>query len=106
MLLQVTLLEVSSLCSHILLSADSIVVLRELSDRAGWGRVKYKRSFEDILKITAKKKNPDIITFRFGTGTGEDAVVTEQLRFRIPNTTKATAAIKNQILKYQEACES
>lgn len=90
-------------CSHIMLSSGSMIVLRELSDRAGWGRVKYKRSFEYILKITAKKKNPDIITFKFGTGTGEDAEITEQLRFRIPNTGKATAAIKNQILKHQES---
>ena len=37
----------------------------------------------------------------FGTGAGEMAVVTEQLRFQIPNTHKATEAIKNQILKYQ-----
>lgn len=83
-----------------------MIILRELSDREGWGRVKYKRSYEFILKITAKKKNPDIITFRFGTGTGVDAVITEQLRFRIPNTVKATGAIKNQILKYQEIIES
>ncbi len=85
-----------------MLSSDALIVLRELSDRAGWGRVKHKRSFEYILKITAKKKNPDIITFKFGTGMGEDAVITDQLRFRIPNTGKATGAIKSQILKYQE----
>jgi hypothetical protein len=88
-----------------MLSSNSIIVLRELSDRAGWGRVKYRRSFDGILKITAKKKNPDIITFKFGTGIGESAEVTEQLRFRIPNTSKATAAIKKQILKHQESTE-
>lgn len=85
-----------------MLSSNALVVLRELSDRAGWGRVKYRHCYDYVLKITAKKKNPDIITFKFGTGTGEDARVTEQLRFRIPNTSKATSAIKNQILKYQE----
>lgn len=87
--------------SHILLTPDSLLVLRELSDRAGWARVKHRHKLETVLKITAKKKNPDIITFKFGTGAGETAVVTEQLRFRIPNTHKATEAIKNQILKYQ-----
>ena len=80
-----------------------MIVLRELSDRAGWGRVKHRHSFDYILKITAKKKNPDIITFKFGTGTGDEAVIMEQLRFRIPNTAKATGAIKSQILKYQES---
>lgn len=79
-----------------------MIVLRELSDRAGWGRVKYKHSLDYILKITAKKKNPDIITFKFGTGSGVDAVISDQLRFRIPNTSKATSAIKSQILRFQE----
>ena len=87
--------------SRILLTPDSLLVLCELSDRAGWARVKHRHKLETVLKITAKKKNPDIITFKFGTGAGETAVVTEQLRFRIPNTHKATDAIKNQILKYQ-----
>ena len=86
--------------SYILLIPDSLLVLCELSDRAGWARVKHRHKLETVLKITAKK-NPDIITFKFGTGAGETAVVTEQLRFRIPNTHKATDAIKNQILKYQ-----
>ena len=63
--------------------------------------MKHRHKLETVLKITAKKKNPDIITFKFGTGAGETAIVNEQLRFRIPNTHKATEAIKNQILKYQ-----
>lgn len=79
-----------------------MTVLRELSDREGWGRVKHRHPLDYILKITAKKKHQDIITFRFGTGLGEEAVVTEQLRFRIPNTGKAMSAVKDQILKLQE----
>ena len=80
-------------------------VLRKLSDREGWGCVKYKHPFECILKI-----NPDIITFKFGTGTGQDAEITEQLRFRIPNTSAARpqvlGAIKTQIMKHQDGITS
>ena len=88
--------------SHILLTTDSLMVLRELSDRAGWARVKHRHKLESVLKITAKKKHPDIITFKFGTGSGDNFVITEQLRFRIPNTQKATLAIKTQIVKYTQ----
>ena len=80
-----------------MLTADSLVVLRELSDRAGWGRIKYRHKFSTILKITAKKKHTDIITFRFGSGSGAEVVVSQQLRFRVPNTHKFTAAIKAQL---------
>ena len=74
-----------------------MVILRELSDRAGWARVKHRCRLGSILKITAKKKHPDIITFKFGSGFGAEAVVTHYWRFRIPNTQKVTAAIKTQI---------
>ena len=83
--------------SHLVLTADSLIILRELSDRAGWGRVKHRHILSTILKITAKKKHPDIITFKFGTGSGAEAVVTHQLRFRIPNTHKFTSAIRSQL---------
>lgn len=88
-------------CSHIVVTADSVIILRELSDRAGWGRVKYKHTLASILKITAKKKHPDIITFKFGTGSGGEAVVSHQLRFRVPNTHKFTSAIKSQLQAQQ-----
>ena len=80
-----------------MLTADSLVILRELSDRAGWGRIKYRHRLSTILKITAKKKHQDIITFRFGSGSGAEVVVSEQLRFRVPNTHKFTTAIKKQL---------
>ena len=86
-----------SSASHLVVTADSLVVLRELSDRAGWGRVKYRHMLSTILKITAKKKHPDVITFRFGTGSGNQAVITQMLRFRVPNTHKFTSAIKSQL---------
>lgn len=80
-----------------MVTADSLIVLRELSDRAGWGRVKYRHTLISILKITAKKKHPDIITFKFGTGSVPEAVVSHELRFRVPNTHKFTSAIKSQL---------
>ena len=89
-------------CSHIVLTSSNMIILRELSDREGWGKVKHRYALDYILKITAKKKNPEIITFRFGTGIGEEAVITDQLRLRIPNTTKVTTAVKEQIMNYQD----
>lgn len=83
--------------SHIVLTADSLIVLRELSDRAGWGRVKHRHKLTSILRITAKKKHPDLITFRFGSGSGDDMVISHQLRFRVPNTHKFTSAIKSRL---------
>ena len=76
-------------------------MLRELSDRVGWAVVKHRHKIQSVLKITAKKKHPDIITFTFGHGSGQSAVPTHQIRFQMPNPQKATAAIKAHISRVQ-----
>ena len=76
-----------------------MVVLREAPDRAGWGRVKHTEPLLSILKITAKKKDRNIIIFRFGKLEDEEAVVNKVIRLRIPNSHKATEAVQQQIAK-------
>ena len=47
------------------LTKEKLILLRELSDRTGYARVKAKHSVKHLSKITAKKKHPDVITFIF-----------------------------------------
>lgn len=84
--------------SHLLLTGKDMLILREAPDRAGWGRVKHCENLTSILKITAKKHHPDVITFKFGyTDDSGAPVLTHQLRVRLPNTRKATEAIKETV---------
>ena len=53
------------LSSHIVLTKEELILLRELSDRTGYARVKAKHSVKCLNKITVKKKHPDVITFIF-----------------------------------------
>ena len=89
--------------SHLLLTRDSLLVLRELSERTGWARLKHRERLDSIVKITCKKKQQDVITFKFGTGGGDDIEVTHMLRCQIPDTQKFTTAIKTLITKLQAA---
>lgn len=89
----------STLYSHLLMTTNDLIVLREAPDRAGWGRVKHRESLNSILKITAKKHHPDIITFKYGYYDDEVPILTHQLRLRLPNTRKATQTIREHILK-------
>ena len=50
---------------HIVLTKEELILLRELSDRTGYARVKAEHSVKCLNKITAKKKHPDVITFIF-----------------------------------------
>ena len=83
-------------CSHLVVTADSLIIIRELSDRAGWGRVRHTHKLLTIFKITAKKRHPDVVTFRFSRDDDDDNS-SPPLRLRIPNTSKATSAIASQI---------
>lgn len=85
--------------SHLLLTSKELLILREAPDRAGWGRIKHRDNLSSILKITAKKHHPDIITFKFGYSNDSEPVLTHQIRVRLPNTRKATDAIRKTILK-------
>ena len=48
---------------------------------AQYSYFKHCHKLEGIVKITAKKKYPVVITFKFGTGVGETIVITHVLRF-------------------------
>ena len=43
-----------------------LFVLREIDGRSGEGRVTARRTLSSVVKITSKKKHPDLITFKFG----------------------------------------
>ena len=67
---------------------DDLILLRELSDRTGYARVKAKYSINCLFKITAKKKQPNVITFIFY----EEGDTSNQIkyRFHIPNSRQFT----------------
>ena len=50
-------------CSHILITDSFMFVLREMSSKEGWAFIRSRDHLKDIIKITSKKKRPDIITF-------------------------------------------
>lgn len=77
-----------------------IIVLRQLlgtgDDNA---RIIAKRPLNSIVKITAKKRHRDLITFKYGVPDGETLIVTDMDRFLIPNASEATQVISKMILK-------
>ena len=71
-----------------------MIVLRESPDRLGWGRVKHRELLSTILKITAKKKDMNVIIFRLGEVEDGEAVVNKVMKLKIANSRKATDAIQ------------
>ena len=81
--------------SHLVITQDGLILLRELSDRTGYARVKAKHSMDCLFKITAKKKQPDVITFIFNEE--EDTSIQIKYRFHIPNSRQFTDKLTAQL---------
>lgn len=103
--------------SYLVLTSQRIEVIRELEN--GMGKIHVKRPLNNIVKITAKKRHRDLITFKYGIPDGDSLIITglvkayheinnkilkffsslDMDRFLIPNSQEATKTISKYILQ-------
>jgi len=86
---------------HLLVSSTQLVVLLP-GPRPGTALPASSRHLASIVKITSKKRQPEIITFKFGTSQNEEVTVFDMDRFFIPTAAKVTTVVKTQIEKLKE----
>lgn len=91
--------------SHLIITQTELIVLREVPDIKGAAEVIVKRPLSAIVKITARKRHPELITFKYGVPDGENLKISDMDRFLIPNADKATKVVSDQILKQLKAKE-
>ncbi|KAK8752325.1 hypothetical protein OTU49_004854, partial [Cherax quadricarinatus] len=92
---------------HLVLMETALCVLRECEGQEGEGQMTARRTLASIVKITSKKRHPDLITFKYGTTTHEGEVtISDMDRFLIPKAGEATKVIKEQIMKQMEATKT
>lgn len=85
--------------SHLIVTESHLIVLREISEKKGVAEVIVRRPLSAIVKITAKKRHPELITFKYGVPEGDSLLISDMDRFLIPNANKATKIVSDQILK-------
>jgi TBC1 domain family member 23 len=83
--------------SYLLITDVQIVVLRE-TGKKDQARIIVRRPLSSIVKITAKKRHRDLITFKYGVPDGDTLLITDMDRFLIPNASEATQVISKFIL--------
>jgi hypothetical protein len=86
--------------SHLIVTKTHLIVLRDLgqNDKA---QIIVRRLLSSIVKITAKKRHRDLITFKYGVN-GETLLITDMDRFLIPNASEATAIVLKHIVSQLE----
>ncbi|XP_046409529.1 TBC1 domain family member 23 [Neodiprion fabricii] len=91
--------------SQLLVMDTHLIVLREISGRKGAAHVIVKRPLSSIVKITSRKRHPDLITFKYGSTQNDTLLISDMDRFLIPNASEATKLISEQILKQLKTLE-
>ncbi|XP_071174682.1 TBC1 domain family member 23-like [Mytilus edulis] len=91
--------------SYILVTDNHMYILREIPIRKGMAHIQSRRALGSIVKITSKKRHPELITFKYGSLEDESVEVTDMDRFLIPNAGEATKKIKQQIVKVLDALD-
>ncbi|XP_068176316.1 TBC1 domain family member 23 isoform X2 [Antennarius striatus] len=92
--------------SHLLITATHMYCLREIASRRGFAYIQSRQALSSVVKITSKKKHPELITFKFGSNNSAGVEISAVERYLIPNAGDATKVIKQQIMKVLDALES
>ncbi|XP_069800845.1 TBC1 domain family member 23 isoform X2 [Dendropsophus ebraccatus] len=92
--------------SHLLVTATHMYCLREIQSRKGFAYIQSRQALSSVVKITSKKKHPELITFKYGNSSASGVEILAVERYLIPNAGDATKAIKQQIIKVLDALES
>lgn len=72
-------------------------VLREMTSKEGWATIRSRDHLKHILKITSKRKRPDVITFTISRGQGEDTNI--RARFIIADAQKQIQKLKEFLIQ-------
>ena len=94
-------------CSHLLVTDSHLFVLREIPNQKNMAWIQARRALGSIVKITSKKRHPELITFKYGSNDEDSGLrITDMDRFLIPKAGEATKVIKLQIMKVLDTLES
>ena len=82
-----------------------LYILREIPKKKGMALIQSRRALGTIVKITSKKKLPDLITFSYGSNNESGVKVTNRDRVLLPNAGEATKVVKQQIMKVLDSLD-
>ncbi|KAI7807418.1 TBC1 domain family [Triplophysa rosa] len=85
--------------SHLLITATHIYCLREVESRKGFAYIQSRQALNSVVKITSKKKHPELITFKFGKNNAAGVGIVAVERYvRFNNKTPSDLCI-NQVYR-------
>ncbi|ESP04792.1 hypothetical protein LOTGIDRAFT_229906 [Lottia gigantea] len=92
--------------SYMLIVNSHLYLLREIPKEKNMVYIQSRRALGSIVKITSKKRHPELITFKYGTSEDDGLKITDMDRFLIPTAGDAMRIVKSQIMKVLDALDS
>lgn len=89
--------------SNLIITDSHLIVLREIPGQKGVAQVIVRRPLSSIAKITARKRHPQLITFKYGLTDGDKLLISDMDKFLIPEATRATKIVSEQTMKQLKA---
>lgn len=87
--------------SHIVVTDDSLYILHD-TDVPGEAILQSHRPLNSIMKITTKKKVPDVIKIQYGASSAGNVRITDLDRLHVPKkSAKVIASIKKMMMLHQ-----
>lgn len=81
-----------------------MIIIRDSDDDPNWGFVRVKRSLSTFVKITSKKRIPELLTFKYGVNLEEgETKITGVDRLFIAKAGDAAKAVKSAIVGLQSS---
>lgn len=88
--------------SHLLVTDIHMFILRSNPQKKGFAYIVARRPLTSIVKITSKRKCPEIITFKHGFNSDDGLIITAVDHLLIPKAGDATRLIKYQIFNINQ----
>ncbi|KAK2169963.1 hypothetical protein LSH36_5g02007 [Paralvinella palmiformis] len=92
--------------SYLMVTDTHLFILRLIPEKKGMAWVQARRALGNVVKITSKKRTPDLITFKYGYSDDQGIKVTDMDRLIIPKAAEATKNIRQQILAVLDSLDA
>lgn len=83
--------------AYIALTRTHLHVLREVPNKPGYVTTEARHPLSSVVRVTSKKKVPELLTFKFGYEIGGETKVTGAHRFLVPMAGECAKAVKTAI---------
>ncbi|ETN87273.1 hypothetical protein NECAME_00132 [Necator americanus] len=92
--------------SHIAITRTHMHVLRDVDGKPGFVTTEARHALSSVLRVTSKKKVPELLTFKFGYEINGNSKITAVHKFLVPKAGECAKAVKTAIFALRPLSDS